>query len=249
MDTTLKLSLEHQPCLDISSGPDYSFSCKSKALVITSVALFAIALVGLAATTVLFGTLGTVGLCMLAFTAVNGVIGGLAFAFGASACRTKEIASRDLAFANTCDNSDLQFQYYSKTAQTGNIDAIRWGYETGQHLILEAFSEIDENEKALKFKKGLRLFDSSAAFSAMGNNFLNSSKNENIINVRIAFTKELNEQKQETHSFKQATINYWSFLVINIYRDRVLMDQNRIKNGDYTHVNSSPILWKPAELL
>lgn len=202
-------------------GPDYSYSLGSKALIITSVALFAIAIVGIAvfATMLSSGAVLGVGAVLLSALAISGgIAGGVLTAFGADAYHTNEIAERELAFAKTSDNFAAQLKYYSKTAQNFNIfsdnrentiEAIKWEYTTGKDLMLKALRETDEKVKSQKFEEGLKIFENSADHTCYSN-----GRVEKYLSTHSELRDQLKKEFNDSNSkFEDRAIRYWNHIV------------------------------------
>lgn len=220
----------NQSHLDTGPGPDYSYSGKSKALMITSAALFAIAIVTIAITASSFATLGMGGIVLSGVVIFSGFTGGIGAAVQTSILHIDEIAAREFAYAETSKNFEVQIEYASFACQKGNKKAIKWVYKTGMKLMLEALNEIDQNKKKLNFEKGLNLFDLSASFSGQGLN-----KNTKLRNSLIKEFEKCNPD------FKELAENYWESTVNKIYSDRMA----------YSHLsqpNYEKPIWKPTKL-
>jgi hypothetical protein len=220
---TLYSPIHHQAPQEANEGPDYSYSSTNKTLIITSIALFAIAFVAFVTLVVKsshkdFGSTGmyllsTVGMCF------GATVGSLT-SFGAIILRNADIAGRQLAFAQTCKKPDIQMHYLSSAAQKGNKEAIQVEYMMGQNLMLEALKETNKEVKAHKFEEGLMIFDRSAVHSQRDDagKYLNTELN---IELRNKLITELNDGHLNQHNFEKHTKLYWNAIVNVMYANKM----------------------------
>lgn len=187
--------------------PDYSYSWKSIALIITSVALFAIMIVsiGLLATHAIPLGLAIAGVTVPFWPACG------AFVIVPDVHR-REIAQREFDFAESKTEAKIKNKYYKKAAEKGHAGAIQKEYERGKALLLKAAKEIDEKSRAEKLDKGLKVFEKSARHS-MGNKGAYKGVFNRERNLQNQFKTQFNNTVGKGKSTEKLIEKYWNHIL------------------------------------
>jgi len=195
MSSDLSIKNSKQEVFDISKQEivDHSYSGKTIALMITSLALVAIGLVVTALSTLLlfppFLVPFIVGILLLE-GGLSATIGGIFLACYIPNFHADEVAEREFHFASLQTDEDKKLEYVTRAASKGYMLAVRQQMAIGEELLTVSLAVVEEKSRIALCNKGLKVFESGILHGI--------KRNTNYIKIHVQEMDLLRPQLRKT---------------------------------------------------
>lgn len=219
-----------------SDGPDLSYSFKTKAAIIGSVALCIIGTVGIALVTCVPGALGFLGLVM--------AVAGLTFGLGgvpliAYFDRVEDVAHRIFNYADGLEEGDKKILWMGKAAERHIPLAIEKEFNMGKKLMLDSILETEET-KMQKYQKGLNTLHSALNHCYSLEEFASNC---------LSLQSSLSDQLKKYHSqviVGEKNIEEFENFIVKYAKKLLKFADTRVRYQDAGLAYQHAAIWRPC---